>query len=226
MRKFISVLVLSVLVFSAKAQDGNLKSQTYFRFGYSLPSWKYMGMEQKSDWASGVKRAGGVFELGSIYMLNSIKLAPGMRIGINVDYLSLGYNRFKFDELSTYKSTNFMTFGSKIGPSFSYSPVKHLVIDACFKFNPVWAAANYTTSNNDLVDDQFYLGFMGIKYAIGLNVRYTLLMAGFEFNPGYLKMKRYDSDQNEFVDEYYGNVNDNGKKTPAPAFNFTLGLSF
>jgi hypothetical protein len=227
MKKLTGIILLLAMVVAMNAQDGDLKKQTYFRFGFSLPSWKYVGNENRDDWGGDfTKRAGGIFEVGNIFILNSIKLSPGMRIGINVDYLSLVYNRFAFDNSLYLKSSNFMFFGSKIGPSFSYSPVQHLTFDAYFKFNPVWAAANYTALIDDTAGDNFYLGFMGIKYSVGLNVRYSLLMVGFEFNPGFAKMKYFDDDAGEFTDVYYSNVNDNGKKTPVPAMNFTVGLSF
>jgi hypothetical protein len=118
-----------------------------------------------------------------------------------------------------------MFAGSKVGPSFSYSPVDRLVFDTYFKFNPVWVAANAIVSSEE-DDNEFFLGFMGIKYSVGMNVRYSILMMGFEFNPGFAKLKWFDDEAKELTDEYFGNVNDNSKKTPVPAMNFTIGLSF
>jgi hypothetical protein len=186
-----------------------------------MPTWKYFGHDGKSDWSGGYKRMGGIFEFGSIFMLNSIKLAPGMRIGINVDYLSIDYHRFSSSSLD--QKYHFGYLGSKIGPSFSYSPVNRLVIDTYFKFNPVWVAGSEWLLYDE---DNFFLGFMGIKYSVGLNVRYSILMVGFEYNPGYAKFRWYDKDNSELSDEYMGNGNDNGDKTPVPGMHFTLGLSF
>jgi len=225
MKKLFVLLVSAIITSAVFPQDGNLKKQFYLRFGASLPTWKYYGLEDKKDFPENTKRIGGIFEVGSIYMLNGIKLPDGMRIGINVDYLSLNMNRFTFSD-DAFKTT-FLFLGSKIGPSFSYSPVKHLVFDTYIKFNPVWSAFNYDKSDDSELEDDLYLGFMGIKYSLGLNVGYSVLMLGFEYNPGYAKLRYYDQEENELTREYMGNADDlNGNKTSVPCFNMTLGLSF
>ncbi len=224
MKKVLISLLLLTIMFAVFSQDGNLKKQTYFRIGLSSPSWKYFGSDGKSDWNDNMKRIGGLFEMGNIFMLNSLKIAPDMRLGINVDYLSVNYH--KFSESESDYNMNFFYFGSKIGPSFSYSPVSKLVFDVYAKINPVWVAGSVWAYHDDLIDDDFFMGFMGIKWSVGLNVRYSLLMLGFEFNPGYAKFKYYDSEENEFTDEYLGNMNDNKDTTPVPAMNFTIGISF
>lgn len=224
MKKTIVVAWLLSLCFFAFTQDGNLKKQTYFRFGLSVPTWKYYGFDGKDEWADNTKRIGGVFEVGNIFMLNGIKLAPGMRLGINVDYLSVNLHRFRLDsELSTY-SENLLFIGSKIGPSFSYSPVDRLVFDAFVKFNPVWVASDFLSL--DAEENEFFLGFLGIKYSVGMNIRYSILMMGFEFNPGFAKLRWFDKEAKELTDDYIGNMNDFSNKTPVPGMNFTIGLSF
>jgi hypothetical protein len=224
MKKLLAIIMLVATTVAGFSQDGNLKKQTYFRVGLSVPTWKYLGLDGKSDWPDEMKRTGGLFEVGHIYMLNKIKIANGMRIGINVDFLSLDYHRFSVK--SAKYSSNFVYVGSKIGPSFSYSPVKRLVFDTYFKFNPVWVAGDATMFHDESTDDQFYMGYMGIKYSVGLNVRYSILMLGFEFNPGFAKLRYYNTDENKLTDEYMSNDSDNGKKTNVPGFNITLGLSF
>ena len=221
MKKLLALVLLVSTALAVYTQDGNLKKQTYLRIGYSLPTWKYFGLTDKSDWGDDFKRIGGVFEVGNIFMLNGIKLSPGMRLGINIDYLSVNYHRFS-NEAVTFKE-NIVFVGSKIGPSFSYSPVDRLVFDAFFKFNPVWVAADIASQGDE---KDFFMGFLGIKYGVGLNVRYSVLMLGFEINPGFVKMKLYDEEENSFTDEYRSNATDNGKKTNAPGINFTVGLSF
>ena len=223
MKKALMILMLMAIAFAGYAQDGNLKKQTYFRFGISSPSWKYKGFDNKSDWFTDFDRIGYIFETGSIFMINSLKIAPDMRLGINVDYLSASYHKFSVGDNQIRE--NYFYIGSKIGPSFSYSPVKRLVFDVYAKFNPVWVAGSLWTDDSDLSEDQFYMGFMGIKWSVGLNVRYSLLMLGFEFNPGYAKFKKYDTENNEFSDIYMENSVDNSKRIPVPAMNFTIGIS-
>lgn len=223
MKKALMILMLMAIVFAGYAQDGNLKKQTYFRIGLSSPTWKYLGSDEKSDWDN-AKRIGGLLEVGNIFMLNSLKIAPDMRLGINVDYLSVNYHRFFDNEIDF--NMNFYYVGSKIGPSFSYSPVSKLVFDVYAKINPVWVAGSVWAYPDELTEDEYFLGFMGIKWSVGLNVRYSLLMLGFEFNPGYAKFRYYDKEENEFSDDYMSNLNDNKDTTPVPAMNFSIGISF
>ena len=225
MKKIVAVIVLILAGFvTVNSQVGDLKKQTYFRIGYSIPTWKYFGQGDKSDWL-GAKRVGGVFEVGNIFMLNSLKLSPGMRLGINVDYLSIDFHRFYSNETNS-GSENLFFVGSKIGPSFSYSPVKRLVFDAYVKFNPVWVAGEVIDVPEGNGEDHFYLGYLGVKYSFGLNIRYAILMTGIEINPGFVRMKLFDEENKKFVDIYRSNVNDNSNRTPVPGVNFTVGLSF
>lgn len=224
MKKSIIILLLLATFVAGYSQAGNLKKQTYIRLGMSLPGWKYIGHDGKSDWSGDFKRIGGIFETGSIFMLNSIKIAPNMRLGINVDYLSLNYHKFTSSSLN--QTYHFFYFGSKIGPSFSYSPVSRLVFDAYFKFNPVWVAGNVSLFHSDLIDDSYYLGFLGLKYSAGLNIRYSILMVGIEINPGIANLRSWDTDQNKLSHNYMGNLKDNTDKTPIPGLNLTIGLSF
>lgn len=222
MKKICLLIIITLSSLCLQAQSG-LEKQTYFRIGYSLPTWHYNGYSGKSDWISAPeKRFGFILETGNIYMLNSINLGTGMKLGINVDWLSFNYHRF------TYNSGKEHLFfiGSKIGPSFSFCPVQRLTLDAYFKLNPVWVAANTQISDVDGFEDQFFLGFMGLKYSIGLNVRYSVLMLGFEFNPGFARLRYYDKDENKLTHDFMGNVNDNSQRTPVPAMNFTVGVSF
>lgn len=223
MKKLATIILLAVMLIPVYSQEGDLKKQTYFRLGLSFPTWKYYGWDDKSDWDTDTKRIGGVFEVGSIYMLNKIKIADGMRLGINVDYLSANYHLFR--QTDANYGFHYIYLGSKIGPSFSYSPVDRLVFDAYFKLNPVWVAGGMALFDEEGIDDRVYMGFLGLKYSIGLNIRYSLFMLGFEFNPGSVKFREYDDEEGKLTDNYLGNTNA-GDRTPVPGVNFTLGLSF
>lgn len=223
MSLFFATIFLSIALFS---QNGNLKTQAfYFRLGTSIPSWKYAGASGQSDWGD-TKRYGAVFEVGSIFMLNAIKIADGLRIGINVDYLSVSSHIFTNSEVSPTQTDIAFFVGSKLGPSISYSPVKLLVFDVFTKINPVWIGGvneTYGSSINSDASNTTYLGYVGLKYSVGLNIRFSVLMVGFEFNPGSLKLKNTDTD------DYFGNpweVNSTSEKTKMPGYNITIGLSF
>jgi hypothetical protein len=221
--KRVCLLLIAVFIanFTFSQEDGDLKNRFYFRGGLSIPTWKYGGEDGKDDFPDDTKRGGAVFELGSIFMLNSLKLVDGMRIGINVDYLSLSYHSMKSNDYDAARTALF--FGSKIGPSFTYSPVDKLAFDTYIKFNPVWIASVVDDSYGD-EDPDVYMGFFGTKLSAGFNIRYSILMIGFEYNPGSAKLKWIDEDAED--DDYLGNADDDGDKTPMPGYNITFGLSF
>jgi len=223
MKKLISALLLATICVALYTQEENLKKRNYFRIGLSLPTWRYFGWDDRSDWNDSYKRIGGMFEAGTFYMLNGLKLPDNMRLGINVDYMSVTYHRF--DDTDTDFSNHFLFLGSKVGPSFSYNPVNQLVLDAYFKLNPVWASSCLILYNDDNLDDRVFAGFFGIKYSVGMNIRYSFVMLGFEYNPGAVRLKEYDTDEDKFTDNYLGNTNA-GDRTPVPGFNITLGCSF
>lgn len=195
--------------------SGDLENQFYFRFGYSSPTSSYLGVDNDSFW-DGFTRFGGTFELGSIFMLNSIPLSDGLRLGINVDYLEISYEQLTAIDYDL--DVVVLKLASKIGPSLSYSPVPHLAFDLFVKAKIPWAGGIATVSNE--LDD-VYVGTLGIGIATGINIRYRFLMLGFEFNSDNLKLENQD-----IPGEYFGNLSDDTDKTPMPSLSFTFGFTF
>lgn len=214
------LLVISVMIFSAGIYaQGDLDNTFYFRFGISKPTKSYGGVDDDAFW-NDLKRNGLTFELGQIFMINQLQMADGLRLGVNVDYLALNYHAMK-DEGNGLAA---VIVGSKIGPSLSYSPVDKLVFDGYIKLNPTWVSALFYVGESAASD--YGLGFVGIGYSMGINVRYSILMLGFEFNKSWNKLKHYDADGNA-TDDYFGNFSDPDKdRTPMPSYNFTIGLAF
>ena len=101
---YLLLIMLSVSSIVQSQDSGDLEKQFYIRFGFSNPTNSYIGIDDNSFWDE-VKKTGGVFELGQIFILNSIPLSDGLRLGINVDYA----------EFSFY----FKTFGSDSGHGIS-----------------------------------------------------------------------------------------------------------
>ena len=214
--------LLSISVYSQNFESGDLKNRFYIRGGISTPLWTYYGYKDAAELREGLgakSKIGGNFEVGSIFMINGLDLGPGLRFGVNVDYLSLKTHIFHLeDNVNLY---NFFV-GSKIGPSFTYQPVKALAFDVFAKINPVWVGAIYENlqniTNTDLLVNTGYLQLM---YSFGINIRVSVLMIGFEYEIGKLAM------QNRSTDEYWPDNSDpDSKKTPMPGFNLTLGLNF
>lgn len=209
------LIVLSISSFSFAQEEGNLENQFYFRFGLSLPTNAYFGVEENTVWDE-LDRIGGVFELGSIFMLNSLPLADGLRLGINVDYAQFSYHQFT---ASNDNKIGVFKVSSKIGPSISWSPANHLVFDGYVKAKIPWAAGMVFLVDGEA--DQTYIGTFGIGLSTGLNVRYRFLMIGFEYNMD--KMKLEDQDNKG---EYFGNASNDDDQTPMSSYNFTFGFSF
>lgn len=210
--------ILSVPLLTKPPTNG-LENQFYFRFGVSYPTNSYFGVDDYSTWDE-FGRIGGVLEFGSIFMLNSLPLADGLRLGINVDYADLSYHQFS----STIDDSAIGIFkiSSKVGPSISYSPVTDLVFDAYAKFKIAWVAGMAFTASDGTVEDDGYAGTLGAGYAAGVNIRYSFLMLGFEFNKDSMKLANTNNS-----DEYFGNVSDyNSDETPMPCYNLTLGFCF
>ena len=83
---------------------------------------------EKNDWGDYTSKYGANFDLGSIFMIQPWA-AKNMALGINVDYLYLNYGNFKIDDYDYENNLGSLRVGSKIGPSFSYSPVKNMAFD-------------------------------------------------------------------------------------------------
>ena len=212
----IALLVLSFSI-SSLAQDGGLDSKFYFRFAYSNPTESYMGVDEAEFWDYFSKH-GGVFELGHIFILNSVDLAEGLRLGINVDYAEFSYNQLTSTDVEDV-AVGVLKLASKIGPSLSFSPHGQLVFDVFFKAKIPWVGgiAIYTP---DEVEEVF-LAKPGFGFATGLNLRYRFLMFGFEFNSDNMKFESQD-----YPGEYFGNFSDDSDKTPMPSMSFSLGFCF
>jgi len=219
MKKLIILVFVALLSIPCFSQDaGDLENQFYFRFGYSNPSWKYYGLDGKDDFPDEARKFGGVFELGSIFYINRLKIADGMRLGINADYISISAQAFDFsDDLNLYN----VFIGSKVGLVFSYNPTGKLVLDAVAKLNPVWGAGIGIQEGGNIDEEDMYYGFMGFKYSLGVNIRWSILIFGFEYNPGSMKLQNDGGSG-----EYFGNAKDDSDKTPMPYMNFTFGFSF
>lgn len=211
------LIALSISSLTFAQESGDLENQFYFRFGLSLPTNSYFGVEN-SEWAD-TKRIGGVFELGSIFMINSLPLSDGLRLGINVDYAEFSYHQIS----STIDDSAIGIFkiSSKVGPSLSYSLVSDLIIDAFVKFKIPWVAGMAFADTDGSVEDEGFAGTLGTGYSIGFNIRYKVLMLGFDFNKDSMVLA-YTNDS----DIYFGNAKDESNKTPMPCYNLTLGFTF
>jgi len=225
MKKPILILLLCFLSLGTFSQSSSYQkkfdNEFYFRFGYSLPFWSQYGAEQ-ADWEDGTKRLGFTGEVGTIFMFKSIPSTENMALGIDVDYISVYWHKFNtYDESTEVDLWNFRV-DTKIGPSFTFNPIDRLAFDVFVKADFCWFTATGIIYDNDMDEMEGYADALTIGLVSGFNVRYSILMVGFEFstiNP------QLENTENQ--GEYLGNINDaNSKKSPLPSVNFTVGLSF
>ncbi len=198
--------------------QNNIDNVFYFRLGYSSPSWKQFGGTEEDF--EGFNKSGAMFELGKIYMLNRIPLPENMAIGINADFISFYWHRFSSEEEDVDLGT--LRAESKIGPSFTFIPKYKLAVDVYAKAVINWLTATAIVYDDNADDAEGYGKFGTFGFSTGLNVRYSKLMLGVEFNTISPKLESIDYDG-----EYLGNFNDNSTdKSPLPSLSFTIGMAF
>ena len=156
----LSISILSLAQTSADSENQSrsscdLENQFYFRFGYSLPTTSYLGVDDEEFWDY-FTRNGGVFEFGQIFIINKAALSDGLRIGFNVDYAEFSYHHLNFSDEDF--SLGLLKLASKIGPSLSYSPASKLVFDVFVKAKIPWVAGMVTYSDNMKFESQDYPG--------------------------------------------------------------------
>lgn len=216
MKKIIAVLLVTFVTISGFAQS-SLDNEFYFRMGFSSPSWQQFG-GTKVDW-DGYNKFGVVGEIGTIFMFKKIPLPQNMAFGLDVDYLTFCYNQFSNNTNDEDLGT--LRFDSKIGPSFTFSPVKDLAFDAYIKADIAWVTATAIVEDNNTDDADAYANIGTVGVSTGVNFRYKILMLGIEYNTISPELENVDDDT-----DFLGSFNGNNKKSPLPCLNFTIGLSF
>lgn len=220
MKKFIVLLSALLIAASAFAQK-NFDNEFYFRFGYSIPSWKQFGFN-KDDWPDAMKKKGFTGEIGTIFMLNKVLKSEKMALGIDVDYLTFYWHQFSIDQSGSTIDIATLRIGSKVGPSFTFTPVKRLAFDIYVKADISWITATAIVYDKNADDVDGYGKVFAVGFSTGFNVRYSILMIGFEFNTISPKLENVD-----YPGDYFGNVNDSSSdRSPLPSVSFTIGLSF
>lgn len=220
------VTILAIVLFSLSSFSQDLTDQFYFRFGYSNPSWSQYGLSE-NDWDDGTSKVGATFELGSIFMLKSILKADNMSFGINADYLYAIYGNFSQKENNFENNLGTLRIGSKLGPSFTISPMDKMAIDIYTKVDFAWATAAVHYGNKIGDADDYFSGYADFGFSTGLNFRYGLLILGFEFNTISTELES-DDYPGFYLQDLFNNEagTDSETKSKLPCMNFTIGMSF
>lgn len=236
MKQITIILIACLLSLTSYSQDfesGDINKKSYVRFGYSSPTYTNYGFSGKQDMSDNLtdfinskdpdydiskldSRIGAIFEIGTIFPLNSLNVGPNMRFGINVDWVTLRAHVFK---LQGSQNLYNLFAASKIGPSFTYAPAKAISIDVYAKVSPIWAGAVYYNHQEGDGNIDVYRGHLQFMYSTGVNVKFAFVMLGFEYDFGGMRLKNSEGN-------YFGNVKNDSKKTPLNGFSATLGFSF
>lgn len=220
-------IFFAVIFLSLTSIGQELDNSVYFRLGYSNPSWNYFD-QGKDYWAEGVSKFGGNFELGTIFLIKSIIPAENMAIGIDATFLYANFNNFHLGDEMGNVNIGIYRVGSKVGPSFTYSPIDKMAFDVYVKADIAWASvvAPYEQKIDD--GDDYYLDYLPVGISTGLNFRYGILMLGVEYNTISPELESDDykgmywqDGMNDFNGEENGS-----KKSKMPNLNFTIGMCF
>lgn len=216
-----------VIFLSLPALCQELNNPVYFRFGFSSPSWNYF--DQGEDyWAEGTKKFGANFEAGTIFLFRSASTARNMAFGIDATFLYANFNNFHFGDDAGDVNIGIYRLGSKVGPSFTFSPVEKMAFDIYVKADIAWAAvlAPYEEKIDD--GDDYFIDYLPVGLSTGVNFRYGLLMLGVEYNTISAELES-DDNRGTYWQEGMNFLNgeeNGGKKSKMPNMNFTIGMCF
>ena len=221
MKKLLIFFTLATISLSSFGKK--FDNETYFRFGYSLPSWNQFGLS-KEAWTNNIEKIGATFETGNIFMINSVPSPENMALGINVDYLYINSFLYNDDDVNVGGAR----VGSKIGPSFTYSPVKKLAFDIFTKADFAWATVVVPYQGNINDAEDHYTSNVDVGFSTGLNIRYGILMLGIEYNTISPKLSsdEYEGIYLQDVINSYITETNSDEKSKLSSINFTIGLSF
>lgn len=220
-------ILFSVIFLSLTAICQELDSPIYFRFGFSNPSWNYFG-QGKDYWMDGTKRFGGNFEAGTIFLIKSAIPDKKMAIGIDATFVYANINNFHVGDESGDVNLGIYRVGSKLGPSFTISPMEKMAFDVYVKADIAWATvlAPYEDKLDD--GDDYFMDYLPVGLSTGLNFRYGLLMLGVEYNTISAELES-DDNRGTYWQEGMNFINgddDGSKKSKMPNLNFTIGMCF
>lgn len=208
MKKTLLFAFATILALSIYAQKGSevMDNPVYARLGYAMPGGDLKSME--------VITAGALFEVGTIFYLNSLNLPEKLKLGVDVTYLSIsGFANMKMSN-DENKTDSYFTAGVKLGPAVSYNFYGEWVGDLYFKIHP----HQFITGE----DENFgYHAPTQTKFgtSFGLNIRWKALMLGCEFTSA-----KYDFEIATAPSK--SALETTEKSIKLPSTNLTLGVNF
>ena len=217
----------------------------YIRVGQASPKGQFGALPTMENTArasfngedgSGAQN-GVVFEMGLISYFQEVPLAEQFKLGLDVN---LAFSSHQIDWTSM--SPNYDTEGAipmvfaglKIGPVFSYNPAGKLILDSFFKLNPCMSSApevyydEYLNANNSY---SYTLSNDGtpafaLRKSIGMNLRYSALMLGLEYNYGKVKYSLYEDYSSTVNGTTTSNFDTFDVETPTSMLLLTAGFKF
>lgn len=177
----------SVSKVSAPAEDmkSTLDGGFYLRAGLMLPGSKYMLPSGAS--ISGISNMGYDFQMGSQFYIGPV-VANRFRFGLDVTWLDAAYSKLNEDKAGEGYTALISAFG--VGPLASYAIAEDFAATTYLKAVPTFALNGY----KDMNDDVTVAGGAAITGIWGIDVRYSVINAGFEVQFGSPNFKEISSD--------------------------------
>ena len=183
-----------------------------FKSGQTLPI-KNMVMtvptDQQYDLSYLPAKIGPAMDLGFLIYIGPSFANNYVRCGIDATFLSIWYNSSNPVLNLNSRYEHFYYFGGqKYGPIVTVNPIDKLLIDISYKINPnfgyhfdEWNDPNYQQGSpynhkGPLADAQYAkFGISLWSQEFSMNIRYKIMLFGFEYNFGTMTYDNFDSNR-------------------------------
>lgn len=157
----------------------------YLRAGLMLPSGKYMS----SVGSPAISKMGYDFQMGSQFYIGPV-VADRFRFGLDVTWLDAAYSSLDPDKIGGGKGYTTLISAFGVGPLASYAIAEDFAATTYLKAVPTFALNGYT----DASDNVTLAGGAALTGIWGIDVRYSIINAGFEVQFGSPTFKEISSE--------------------------------
>jgi hypothetical protein len=182
-----------------------------FKSGQTLPIYNpvmTVPTDQKYNLSYLPAKVGPAMDLGFLIYIGPSFADNYIRCGIDATFLSIWYNSTNPVLNLDSRYEHFYYFGGqKYGPIITVNPIDKLLIDISYKFNPnfgyhfdEWNDPNYPKGYGQpagpLADAQYAkFGITFWSQEFSMNIRYRIMLIGFEYNFGTMTYNNFDSNR-------------------------------
>jgi hypothetical protein len=157
-------------------------------------------------------KIGPAMDLGFLIYIGPAFANNYVRLGIDATFLSFWFNSSNPTDPESRYEHYYYFVGQKFGPVISVNPIDRLIVDFSYKINAnfgyhydEWKDSDYFKGppyhqTGGLVDAQYAKYGMEILFQeISINLRYRVMLFGFEYNFGDMKYDNFDDNRPDQV---------------------------